>query len=444
MKLQESRTNRLPVPPRVYVLDGVTILTIYLFLLYGIPSNRAIQALGSAGSVAVVWGVGAALWWTWYQIQRTKPDEQQIGAHPVRIAAFLLVGSFLLSYVAAMIRPLPAEEAGPADTGLLRLVAWTGILLVTSDGPLTRERFMTLLRRVALAGGLYSLLGLLQFATNRAFVDRIRIPGLVARQGYDAVETLGGLTRPTSTATHPLEYAIVLAMILPLAITLALYDRDRALAVRWGIVALVTLALAVSGSRSAYIGMAAGLVVLIPTLARRTRWAFALAAVGMVGIVFVAAPRVITNLRYSFLALAEDTSTTSRTDSYGLVIDTFLRSPFVGRGFGTFLPEYRILDNQYLQLLIEVGVVGLVAMAGLMVASIACALSARRASRDLLVRGIGAALAASVVSGAALLALFDAFSFPQAAGTLFLCFGLCGSYWRLNRNAAKSAAVMQL
>ena len=444
MRRQESSANRLPVPSATYVLDGVTILSVYLVLLYGVPSNRAIPALGSAGSVAVVWGLGAALWWGWYQIQRTKPDEHHTGARPVRIAAFLLFGSFLLSFVAAMTRPLPAEETGPADTSMVRLVAWTGILLLASDGLFSFERFMTLVRRLTMVGGLYAALGLLQFATNRSFVDLVSIPGLVTREGYDSIETRGGLTRAASTATHPLEYAMVLAMVLPIAITMALYDRKRAATVRWGIVAVVTLALALSGSRSAYIGMLAGLVVLIPTLTRRMRWTFAAAAVGVVAVLYVAAPRVITNVRYSFVALADDTSATSRTDSYGLVFDMFQRSPFFGRGFGTFLPDYRILDNQYLQLLIEVGLVGLMGLGGLLVTSIACALSARRNSADQLMRGVGVALAASVVSGAALLALFDAFSFPQAAGSLFLALGLCGSYWRLSRNGVKSVAVTQL
>ena len=47
--------------------------------------------------------------------------------------------------------------------------------------------------------------------------------------------------------------------------------------------------------------------------------------------------------------------------SYAIAGEFIGRAPIFGRGFSTFLPSYRILDNQYLGLLIETGIVGLVA-----------------------------------------------------------------------------------
>ncbi|HEU4807384.1 MAG TPA: O-antigen ligase family protein [Homoserinimonas sp.] len=410
--------------------DGVTILTFYLLLLYLIPSNRSIGALGSAGAVPIVWGCAAALWWAWYQLQRPR-TEAHWGVRPVRLIAFVLVGAFLLSYIAAMIRPLPVEEASPADTGLIRLAGLVGILLVASDGPPGLARFMTFLRRLSFAGGMYAGFGLFQFITDRAWIDLIDIPGLITNSGYDGVVTRGGFARPVSTATHPLEYALVLSMLFPVALSLAFYDKKRPFLWRWTPPALIALALMLSSSRSAYVGLIAGLVVLFPLLTRRARWGLAAGTVGMLGVGYLLAPRVITNLRYLFLTVGSDDSAASRTASYELVADLVSRSPIVGRGFGTFLPQYRILDNQILQLLIEVGILGLSAFILLLATAVICAIVGRHRFSDPLMRGIGAGLAASVVAGASLLALFDAFSFAQAVGTLFLVVGLCSAYLRL-------------
>ncbi|MEX1079879.1 MAG: O-antigen ligase family protein [Homoserinimonas sp.] len=407
--------------------DGVTILTFYLLLLYLIPSNRSIGALGSAGAVPIVWGCAAALWWAWSQLQRSRA-EAHWGVRPVRLVAFLLVGAFLLSYVAAMIRPLPAEEASPADAGLIRLAGLVGILLVASDGPPGVDRFMTFLRRLSFAGGMYAGFGLFQFLTGRAWIDLINIPGLITNSGYDGVVARGGFARPVSTATHPLEYALVLSMLLPIALSIAFYDKKAPFLWRWAPPALIALALMLSSSRSAYVGLIAGLIVLFPLLTPPAKWGLAAGAVGMLGAGYLLAPRVLSNLRYLFLSIGSDDSAESRTGSYELVADLVSRSPIVGRGFGTFLPQYRILDNQVLQLLLEVGILGLSVFILLLATAAVCAIVGRHRSRDPLMRGVGAGLAASVVAGTSLLWLFDAFSFAQAVGTLFLVVGLCSAY----------------
>jgi polysaccharide biosynthesis protein PslJ len=428
--LKDSQTRSLFSDVFSVLPDGVTILTFFLLLLLVIPSNRSIEALGSAGAVAIVWGCAGALWWLWYQLQRPGADGEW-RARPVRRIAFALVGAFLLSYIAAMIRPLPGDEVHPADTGLIRLVGLVGILLVASDGTPDLSRFMTFLRRLSGMGGLYAAFGLFQLLTGRAWVDLVNIPGLITASGYESISTRGGLIRPLSTATHPLEYALALSMLLPIALSLAFYDKKKPFLVRWASPALMALALVTSSSRSAYVGLVVGLVVLFPMLSGPARWALATGAAGMLGLTYVIAPRVITNVRYLFLSVGVDDSAGSRTGSYDLVSDLAAHSPVVGRGFGTFLPEYRILDNQLLQLLIEVGVLGLGVFLLLLASAALCAMMARHRTQDPLLRAVGAGLVASVLAGASLLALFDAFSFVQAAGILFLVLGLCSAYFRL-------------
>jgi O-antigen ligase len=124
----------------------------------------------------------------------------------------------------------------------------------------------------------------------------------------------------------------------------------------------------------------------------------------------------------------EDASVTSRTDSYDTALSFFSISPLFGRGFGTFLPAYRIVDNQYLLSAIEIGIVGLAALLSLVLIAMIKPLRHRRQWQTQPMRGLGPALFASMLAGGMILAFFDAFAFSQAVGTLFMVIGLCGAY----------------
>jgi O-antigen ligase len=103
----------------------------------------------------------------------------------------------------------------------------------------------------------------------------------------------------------------------------------------------------------------------------------------------------------------------------------------LGRGFLTFLPEYRILDNQYLGVLIDTGFVGLVALLGLFVTGAVTAQHLRSRLDNTGDRQLARALMASVASAGVSFALFDAFSFPMASGLVFLLLGAIDALRRL-------------
>jgi len=416
--------------PELGAPDAVTVLTIYIALLYGIPSDLSIAALGGAGSPSSLWALGAGLWWCWYHIQRPDHSHLRI-SQPVRVAAFIFLGAAVSSYIAVGLRPLPSVEASPSDTGLLRILAWLGVLLLAADGIPDHARFQTLIRRLVLVGGLVAALGLLQFATGQSFVDSISLPGFSSSQGYSNVLDRSGFTRSAATAMHPLEYAVVLCMILPLALTLAFEDSGLSKFRRWFPVAAIAFASVLSVSRSALLGVFAGIAVLAPTWPKTVR-RWTVAAIFATGLaVYLLVPGMVGTLTYLFTGISEDDSAASRTNSYDFALEYFQRNPVFGRGFGTFLPQYRIFDNQYLQLLIEMGLFGLLALLGIIIASIASARAARRMSVDSWDRQVAQSLVAAMVAGAVLTAFFDAFSFPMAAGTFFLMSGICAAQWRL-------------
>lgn len=417
------------------VADTVTALTIYVVLLFAVPSDLRIPALGGAGSLAGLWSLATGLWWCWIHLQRPT-SRPSLAVHPVRIAALVLVGAIIASYVTAMVRPIAVQEVSQADIGLLRILSLVSIVLLAADVLPNLDRFRVLLRRFAwLAAGLGAL-GLAQFVSGRSLVDGITLPGMVSTQPFSAVVDRGGFTRSAGTAMSPLEYGAALSTAMPIALTLALYERHRNRLVRFLPATIIGAALLLSGSRSALLGLAAGVVVMFPVWSAKIRTVAAAAGVIALGAMVVLVPGMLGTLRYLFTSTDSDASAQSRSGSYDLVAEFVERSPLLGRGFGTFLPQYRILDNQYLLLLVEVGVVGLVAFLGLVLTAAACATIARRSLSLELDRQLGQALAAGVMANALLFAFFDALSFPMAAGCLFLMIGLCGGYWRLVRSKA--------
>lgn len=424
--------------------DAVTVLTFYLVLLVAVPSQFIITGFGSVGGPATLVALGAAFWWCWYQIQRAEPVGALVPAgQPVRTAALVLLGTGVASYAAGMLRATPVTEVSTADSGLIRLIAWTGIALVASDGIRDGQRLEVLLRRLVLVGGLVAVIGLVQFATGQTIVDRLSIPGLTSNQAFAAVQTRGGFIRATGTAVHPLEYAFILTMTFPLALTRAL-EKKGSLIARWWPAALIGAAGAVSLSRSTMLCLAVGLVVMAFSWPPSTRRWMLTTAVAAGSAVFLVVPGMLGVMSSLFTGISSDSSALSRTGSLDLVGTFIARAPVFGRGVATFLPEYRILDNQYLATAIEMGLVGLIALLALVAAAFGCAEAARR---TLVTRRPWAqALSASVAAGATGLAFFDGFSFPQAVGYIFLTVGICGAAWRIARVEragliARSAAV---
>lgn len=419
-------------------LDATSYLTLYVCVLLAIPAPLQVAALGSAGSPANLMSIATFLWWAWYQLQRNEhlaPDPQ-----PVRRAMTCFVLVLLVAYAHAMASPMVSSEVSPADSGMLRALGMCGLLFVANDGIGSIERLRTLARRLVIAGGVIGALGLLQYVTKEPIVDRLSIPGLTEGPSSWGLAARSGLTRPSGTSTHPIEFGAVLTLILPLAIVHAQHARERLWLYRI-ILAVISFAIFLCISRSAMICAVVGVSVLAASWSARARLRGLGFALVMFTIVYLTTPGILGTITRLFTGISGDNSVESRTDSYEVAAQFISRSPVIGRGFGTFLPEYWILDNQYLGLLIEGGFVALVALLVLLASA---AHASRRAARRLpeeFDRHLVGALFASTLAGSAGLAFFDTFSFPQSAGVLFLILGMGGGALRLQRADERARRV---
>jgi O-antigen ligase len=431
VRLVALRQRQAPVlidPVRPDGDAAITALTIFLVLLTVLPSRLVFGPLGAAGTPAQVFGIGLLAWWVTTRL--TRRDHTVVGFSPVRRAMLCFGASVLASYIAATTRPIDPVELRAADRAILSLCAWLGVVLVTSEAVRSRVQLEVLLRRMVVAGGALGTLGLLQFITGRSLVNVIQIPGLAANAQLFAASR-DGFSRPAGTAAHPIEFGVVLTMLLPFALYFALGNKDRSFLRRWYPAGAMAFAIPISISRSAILGCVVVLAFLMPTWSVQRRRTSYVVLILFVGALYVSIPGLLGTFRNLFFGISQDSSALSRTDSYSLAGEFISRAPIFGRGFETFLPSYRILDNQYLGTMIDMGFVGLATVLGLFVTGVVVARGVRRRSTDASTRQLAQTFAASIAAAGFCSATFDSLSFPMFVGIFCLVLGAVGAFRRI-------------
>ena len=432
---KHAHERSLP-PQRRLRVGAAWFLSLYVICLMLIPANLTISALGSVGTPALIIGLACLLWWIAVRFNRSF--SVPVPPQAIRRAMMIFSIAVLISYVVAMIRPIEVMEQTAADRGLLLLASWLGLVLLSADGLIGVRRLESLLRILVTAGGIVAIIGIIQFFSGLPLVDVIQIPGLTANNDLTSIYDRDGFNRAAGTSTHPIEFGVALAMVLPVGLHFALTDTHRNFFLRWFPIAAIALAVPITISRSALVGVAVALLIVIPTWsAARRRGAYVFMSAGLL-VIYLAIPGMLGTLTRLFTGIADDGSARSRTDSYDIAVDFISRSPFFGRGFSTFLPQYRILDNQYLGALIEIGIVGLCALLMLIFVALTSATMARRMTSDPRTRSLAQSLMAMVAAGACCFATFDAFAFPQVANLVFLGIGCIGALLNTLRREAGS------
>jgi O-antigen ligase len=412
--------------------DAVTLLSVYTFLLMVIPSPLVFAPLGGAGGPATIFAVLLLLCYLMTLVNPSLALDRR--PQPIRVAAVVLTCAILATYISANRHAMPSLEQNGADRGVILILGWLGVMLVAADGIPSMERLKTLLGRIVLGATAMSALAITQFFTALNAARYIQIPGLTDQTPFTDLLTRNQLNRPSATAIDPIELAVVLAICLPIAVHRARFAPPGLSRRRWLQVALIGVALPMTVSRTAIIALVvAGIVVLSTWPKRDRRIAFVVGVVALAGM-FVSVHGLLGTLGSLFKQIGGDTSSASRTNAFGSSATFIGQHPWFGRGFGTFLPAtYFFTDDQYLLSLIEIGIVGLIALLALFVTGWMTARNARRMSSDPETRHLAQCLAASVAVPAVAFATLDALSFAMAASLTFLILGCVGALWRVVR-----------
>lgn len=436
---KSDRTGRVVDPPRAGErrrLDPLVVFQIYLVLLVFSPAIYVIKPLGAAGTPATVFGCLVLLLWV---VGRLSSGRERIGLTPIHWLALAYAGAMVLSFVGGMLRPISAEEVSSSLRGLISLAGGMGIILYAADTMRTRAALSSLLRFAVLMGACLAAMGILQFFTGLDVVSILHLPGLQANSDLGGLYVRAGFRRISGTATHSIEFATVLGMLLPLAAHFALSAVGR----RWWawlqfLVILAALPLTVA--RSGAIALLLGVVfaVLVASKSQRLKFLLIAPLAALVFRLFV--PGLYGAIGNLFADAGNDNSISGRTQDFQAVEAFFAQSPLIGRGLNTFIPTiYRTLDNQYLATAVEAGIIGVIALIAFFVVPFVSALIAGAGARDRFAQTQALAIAAGLASAAVLAATFDFFSFPMAFGTLCLLVGAAGGAWRVHRAEAALA-----
>jgi O-Antigen ligase len=427
--------------------DAVTLLTVYLALLMFIPAELVFGPLGGAGTPATVFALCILLWYiaSWIAGRITPAP----GGRPIRVAMFAFALCVLASFAAAMTRDITQPEVLAADRGLIIITAWSGLVVVACRCVTTYDRLDTLLRRAVVFGSVVAAIGVLQFYTGLDVTKFIKIPGLTASVDINTLLARDGFNRPSSTATQPIEFGVVMAMLLPFAIQQAFDPARGGRFRRWAPVFLMSAAIPMSLSRSGILGVGVAMLFLLPTWNARRRWTGIVVIILGLGAMKAAAPGLLGTLTKYFSGLFgsnnSDISVVSRTNDYAGVAQYVAERPIFGRGFGTFMPElYRFTDNTYLLGVVEFGFVGLVALLVLFFTGMHCAAAGRRRTKDEHRREIGQALKASIAVGLVSSATFDALTFRMFSGLLFPLLGCAGAYLAIMTEESRTVSLPPL
>lgn len=425
LAVPESLSGTATAKPRA---DARPLLIVFLFLLFLIPAQLVIGAMGAPGSPAALFSLGLLVWWLAGQIM--SHDWNAPGRHPIRLIIMVFTVSALASYVVGALYGLADLEASGADRGMLSVLGWVGLCLVACDMLRSRESIDRLLQVLTYLVAFVGFLGIIQFLTHFDITNYIVIPGLTANGSLNTTADRSGFLRVSATTSHPIEFGVMVAAVYPLALHYALDDPRASKFIRWTVVVILTIAIPLSVSRSAILGITVAMIVLLISWPSSRRWMALMVTPLILAAMRVTMPGLLGTLFSGFTH--QDDSIKGRTDDYA-VIGTYIdRSPFVGTGFGSFIPKtFIILDNQYLGTTVELGYIGAVVLVVMMIVGFSSARGIVRRAPDAATRSLGVSLSASILVLAVTFATFDGLGFPIAAALLFLLLGVIGALWRV-------------
>lgn len=235
---------------------------------------------------------------------------------------------------------------------------------------------------------------------------------------------LRGSARVAGSTAHPIAFATLLSMLLPLAAARAFSAPAKR--ARWAAIAscgLIGTGALLTLSRTAFVGIVVGALMLFVAFPRR-RVAVVSVPLAFLALVHLFFRGVIGTLvsvfRPSVISAMEVGNENGRLADYAWAAPQMAARPLFGFGFGTLDPERgaRIIDNQYLGLALETGALGVLAFAYLLWRAVSVPFRAgRRLGGRLGAELIGIAAAAAVFATCS--ATFDTIGFPQVTYLFF-------------------------
>ncbi|RME29141.1 MAG: O-antigen ligase domain-containing protein [Deltaproteobacteria bacterium] len=421
--------------------DIVSLLTLFAVTLWLIPQQWVLPGGGAIARPAIV--VGLALGFV-YVAARFVPPLVPPGRNPVAIGLWSYGVVVVVSFGLSFNRDLTATESAAGQRELVLTAAMVGVGLAASAGIADRRRLEILLRRLVGLAAIVAVLALLQFYAGVDLPARVRFPGLALNGELVRSRPRSGFVRATGTTAHAIELGVVMAMMLPLALHYALHGSTPVQRRRhWIAAGLIAATVPTTISRSGIVALGVALAVQASVWSLPLLRRMAALAVGGVAVLYALRPTLPGSLLALFRGLESDTSITARTSDYDVAFDFVAQRPWFGRGAGTWGSDnYRLLDNQMLLSLLEIGWVGVIAITLMYLGGAAVARQIRIAAPDDPTRHLGQTLAAMIVAAFTALFFVNGFFYEIYFGTTVLVIGVAGALWRLMRDQGADAVAV--
>ena len=431
--LIRARKNWMPVLIRGGTITSLGLVALFLALQFIIPARLVIRGMGAVGRPSVAVGILLAFLWG---LSAIRAHHLPGGRQPIRWIIGLFLGLQLLGYVVGFDRLPSAAQASSADRWLIFTVAISGVTLAVADGMRTRDELDRVLRLLVAFACAMSMVGLLQFAGVVDLTRYVNIPGLHLNAGLIEVGERGDgdFPRVAGTASHYIEFGVVLALLLPLAMHYALFSPPgRARLWRWGAVGLVALGIPLSISRSAIVTVFVTMALMAIVWPWRQRYNALVTAVLATAVFHVINRGVLGTIKALFLHVDDDPSIQDRIARTATVVKLWNERPALGWGAGMVTPEeFLLLDNQIYVFLIAGGVVGVAGFLIFFSVPYLLGRSVRLRGRDEESRHLGHTLAVTMPAAVVASGTFDSFSFTTFVATMCVLVGATGALWRLD------------
>jgi O-antigen ligase len=397
------------------------LVAVFMFMVYMIPFDSTILPFKlpfTAGLDRLVL-IAIALVWAIILLASDRPPRFSHSAINAAVWLFVLLTALSL---ALNLRDLAWDKELSLSFKQLLLCFTYLIFFYVAATSITREDVTGFCKLLVWLGTACALGTILEYRSHvDVFADlaklipgaRLHIPHLRAHLRPGARLSFGGPTK------HGLADATMLDAAVPIAAVFLLRAREAWHRIGWGAALIALMAGCVATQEKT------ALILLFVSLAaivayhpgRYKRW-WPLLIVAVV-LIRIASPHSISELIYQFKDITHSDSTSGRTTDYPAVAPFLNTHLLFGRGFGSYEPhKYRILDDQMLGFLIEIGAFGLLAYAGLMLTPFAmCFRRGRRGVtlEDDLLAALSTGFLAFFVSNF----LYDSFSFRQGPYTFF-------------------------
>jgi polysaccharide biosynthesis protein PslJ len=347
---------------------------------------------------------------------------------PVEIAMLVFGGIVLLSIVLNIDRIYQQNELSFVNKQLSQLLAYgvfffVVIATIRSDEVPAFTRLVTALACLTAVGVIFES----RSGTNVFYTWSATLLHPFAEVAKTPVSTDSAKVIVGGPARHGLAVASMLTIALPFAVLPLLEARRSSERIKYlVIVGLILGAELATNERTATFAPVVALVVLAAYKRQILRWT-PLAIVVLIPVIHFAAPGALGSIGGRVVPTSGSADySNGRAADYAAVAPDILNNLVLGRGFGTMDTDnwriYRILDNQYLGTLFQVGVIGLISYLAIVVFGMVTAHGVIRKG------GVRAPPALAAAAGCAafglLSATYDAAAFPQAVYSFLFVAGL--------------------